>query len=70
LLADRRKAIWVYFRIADQPAPLQALVLGMLPAVLDGRMPPELLERLERWNERKRAALSCQGQGSDRGGCC
>jgi len=53
LLDDRREAIWVYFRLADQPGTGQAAVLKMLPAVLSQRVPDKLFERLEQWIQRK-----------------
>ncbi|MBN2493064.1 MAG: metalloregulator ArsR/SmtB family transcription factor [Deltaproteobacteria bacterium] len=56
LLCDRRDAIWVYFRIANDPGPAQARVIEMLPAVLEGRVPAELLERLADWKRSKECA--------------
>ena len=53
LLEDRRDAIWVYFRLADQPDRAQARVIQMLPSVLTERMPAELYERLEEWSQQK-----------------
>ena len=59
LLDDRREAIWVYFRVADEPEPVQAAILEALPAVLSDRVPAEIFERLEQWNLRKQRAASC-----------
>jgi ArsR family transcriptional regulator len=59
LLDDRREAIWVYFRIADAPEPVQASILEALPAVLGERVPAEIFERLEQWSRRKEQAASC-----------
>jgi ArsR family transcriptional regulator len=57
LLDDRRQGTWVYFRIADEPGPALVNVLDMLPAVLEGRVSPELFTRLEDW----RGAMACAG---------
>lgn len=60
LLDDRRDGTWVYFRIADKPGPAQAHLIGLLPAVLDRRIPPDLFTRLEDWRgARARAGSSC-----------
>ena len=60
LVLDRREAVWVHFWIVQQPGPAQARVLEMLPAVLEGRIPPELFKRLSRWRKSKqRAGGSC-----------
>jgi ArsR family transcriptional regulator, arsenate/arsenite/antimonite-responsive transcriptional repressor len=53
LLDDRRKRTWVYFRTVDEPGPVQARILEILPSVLDGRLPPELLLQLELWLTKK-----------------
>ncbi len=49
LLDARREGTWVYFCIAKKPAPAQAHVIGLLPAVLGNRIPPELFARLKDW---------------------
>jgi len=60
LLDDRRDGTWVYFRIADKPEPAQARVIGLLPAVIDNRIPPGLFARLAAWRKCKdRAGHSC-----------
>jgi ArsR family transcriptional regulator len=56
LLDDRRQGTWVYFRIAESPEPTQAHIIGLLPAVLEGRIPAKLFSRLEDW----RAVRSCE----------
>jgi len=75
LLDDRREAVWVYFRISAEPGPAQALVLEVLPAVLAGRMPAGLFERLAAWRESKErpgsgcrvsAATGAAGRGGGR----
>lgn len=53
LLQDRRDAVWVHFRIADDPGPPQSTVLAGLHELLRRQVPAELLEGLERWRERK-----------------
>ncbi len=57
LLDDRREGTWVYFRIAKEPEPAQGHVIGLLPAVLDHRIAPELFARLDEW----RSAKACTG---------
>ena len=67
LLDDRRDGTWVYFRIAEKPEPAQAHVIGLLPAVLDNRIPPELFLRLADWRKSKdRAGGSCGDLLSER----
>jgi ArsR family transcriptional regulator len=61
LLDDRRDGTWVYFRIAQKPEPTQAHVIGLLPAVLDNRIPPELFARLDDWRNAKACAGSSCG---------
>lgn len=59
LLADRREAVWVYFRIAEAPEAAPARLLEALPSVLAEHFPKELHHRLAEWNARKRQAGSC-----------
>jgi ArsR family transcriptional regulator len=60
LLDDRRDGTWVYFRIAQAPDPAQAHLIGLLPAVLEGSIPPELFQRLDDWRGAKACAeTSC-----------
>jgi ArsR family transcriptional regulator len=49
LLQDRRAGIWVYFRIAPQPGPVQAAVLDSLREFLPQQVPAELVSALKRW---------------------
>lgn len=67
LLDDRRAGTWVYFRIAAKPEPAQGHVIGLLPAVLDNRIPPALFTRLAEWRTCKdRAESSCGDLLADR----
>ena len=60
LLDDRRDGTWVYFRIAEKPEAAQGHVIGLLPAVLDNRIPHELFTRLDDWRgARAYGASSC-----------
>ncbi len=73
LLDDRRDGTWVYFRIVESPGPVQARVVEMLPAVLDGQVPLERFERLARWRKRKaREGSACKealtGRWTEHGG--
>jgi len=49
LLQDRRAGIWVYFRIAPQPGPVQAAVLDSLREFLPRQVPAELVSALKSW---------------------
>ncbi len=49
LLQDRRAGIWVYFRITEQPGPVQAAVLNSLREFLPGQVPAELVAALKSW---------------------
>ncbi len=56
LLKDRREAVWVHFRINDEPDPAQARLIDILPEVLDGQTPPDLPLRLSNWRKAKALA--------------
>ena len=49
LLQDRRAGIWVYFRIAPQPGPVQAAVLDSLREFLPQQVPAKLVSALKSW---------------------
>ncbi|MBN1944863.1 MAG: metalloregulator ArsR/SmtB family transcription factor [Bradymonadales bacterium] len=57
LLQDRREAVWVYFRIAENPGVLLSAVLSSLRELLPQHIPAELLDALETW--RKSRAKDC-----------
>jgi ArsR family transcriptional regulator len=60
LLQDRRAGIWVYFRIAEHPGPVQAAVLASLRELLPGQVPAELTSALKRWRKCKPSGgLAC-----------
>jgi len=60
LLEDRRAGIWVYFRIAERPGPVQAAVLGSLREFLPRQVPAELIAALNTWCKCKpRGGLAC-----------
>jgi len=60
LLQDRRAGIWVYFRIAQKPGPVQAAVLDSLRAFLPGQVPAELASALKSWHKCKpQGGLGC-----------
>lgn len=62
LLDDRREGTWVYFRIAEEPEAAQRHVIGLLPALLDERIPAELFARLEDWRGAKSCAERSRGK--------
>jgi ArsR family transcriptional regulator, arsenate/arsenite/antimonite-responsive transcriptional repressor len=60
LLQDRRAGIWVHFRVAEQPGPLQSAVLDGLRGYLPGQLPAELVSALKSWRKCKpTGALAC-----------
>jgi ArsR family transcriptional regulator len=58
LLQDRRAAVWVYFRIHQEPGPMQATVLSSLSKILPKQLPAELLAALDSWRTRKAACMA------------
>ena len=73
LLQDRREAIWVHFRITENPGILQQGVLAGLRGFLPVQVPTELLKALKTWRKSKtRGAKDCRPpiarvSGSQRG---
>lgn len=53
LLTDRRDAIWVHFRIADEPGPAQKAVLGGLRRYLPAQVPASAWKALDAWRTSK-----------------
>jgi ArsR family transcriptional regulator len=53
LVNDRRETVWVYFRIPKKPTPSAAVVLKMLPKVVDPQLSPSLIKRLNAWQKKK-----------------
>jgi ArsR family transcriptional regulator, arsenate/arsenite/antimonite-responsive transcriptional repressor len=61
LLQDRRKAVWVHFRIADKPGDIQKAVLESLRTSLPDQVPAELTQALAAWRKCKcRGAIGCK----------
>lgn len=61
LLQDRRAGVWVYFRIAESPDPLQGALISMLQDHLPAEVPAELFQRLESWRTRlDEGGISCR----------
>jgi ArsR family transcriptional regulator, arsenate/arsenite/antimonite-responsive transcriptional repressor len=61
LLQDRRKAVWVYFRIAESPGMAQEAVLSSLRRILPDQVPDELLKALRTWRKcAARGVLTCK----------
>jgi ArsR family transcriptional regulator, arsenate/arsenite/antimonite-responsive transcriptional repressor len=59
LLQDRRKAVWVHFRIADQPGDIQKAVLDGLRTTLPDQVPAELTRALATWRKCKCRGAEC-----------
>lgn len=53
LLDDRRKGIWVYYRISDELGDDRALLVETLGKLLAEERYPALLADLESWKNRK-----------------
>jgi ArsR family transcriptional regulator len=67
LLQDRRAGIWVYFRIAEEPGPVESAVLDSLRKILPEQVPTELVSALTRWRKRKPSGgLACATTGARR----
>ena len=67
LLQDRRKAVWVHFRIADEPGDIQKAVLDGLRKTLPGQVPADVLAALAKWRTCKcRGATPCKPSGAIR----
>ena len=58
LLQDRREAVWVYFRIHQEPGVMQTAVLSGLNKILPRELPSELLAALASWRKRKTACMA------------
>jgi ArsR family transcriptional regulator len=59
LLQDRRKAVWVHFRIADKPGDIQKAVLESLRTSLPDQVPAELVRALATWRKCKCRGAEC-----------
>jgi ArsR family transcriptional regulator, arsenate/arsenite/antimonite-responsive transcriptional repressor len=60
LIQDRRAGIWVYFRIAEEPGPVESAVLDSLRKILPGQVPADLVSALMSWRKRKpKGGLAC-----------
>ncbi len=60
LLEDRRAGIWVHFRVAERPGPVQAVVLDSLREYLPRQLPTELISTLKKWRKCKpKEGLAC-----------
>ncbi len=60
LLQDRRAGIWVYFRTAEQPGPVQAAVLESLRGYLPGQLPAGMAAAFKSWRKGKpKGGLAC-----------
>ena len=61
LLQDRRAAVWVHYRIAENPGVAEQAVLTALRRILPDQVPDELLDALKTWRKCKcRPGLACK----------
>ncbi len=60
LVLDRREAVWVYFRITDNPDSESGAVLKVLSDITTKNLSTELIENLKKWIERKNKNNSCE----------
>lgn len=71
LVADRRDAVWVFYRLPDRLSPDVTAVLQFLQVLLETRDLSEEERRLDAWREGHLPHRTCQGQApgmSGRGG--
>lgn len=72
LLQDRREAVWVHYRIAEEPGDIQAAVLTGFRGMLSDRVPKEMISALRAWRKCKnKEGLSCKhsaARGRAKGG--
>lgn len=59
LVVDRRDAVWVFYRLPDDPLPDAAAVLQTLRPVLASRDLAHLEARLAAWTARKTTSPAC-----------
>jgi ArsR family transcriptional regulator, arsenate/arsenite/antimonite-responsive transcriptional repressor len=61
LLEDRREAVWVHFRTAENPGPQQRAVLADLQRLLPHHLSAPMLAALKTWRKSKcRGGLACR----------
>ena len=60
LVVDRRDAVWVFYRLPDDPSPDVAAVLQTLRPVLASRDIRDLEARLAAWSARKATSPACR----------
>ena len=61
LLEDRREAVWVHYRLAERPGPLQTAILADLKRTLPRQVPKVLVAALAAWRKRKsRKGAACK----------
>ena len=58
LLEDRREAVWIYYRVAQNLDPEQLVVLDSVPRLLDPNQMAELERRMASWLKQKSCGIS------------
>jgi len=58
LVHDRREAVWIYYRIAENLDPAPLAVLNSIPKLLDPNQMAELERRMSVWLGRKSCGTS------------
>jgi len=63
LLEDRREGAWVYFRIVDDPGPVEVDLIALLRRALHDRVSPQAYNRLDEWVQSDvRSDVSCRSR--------
>jgi ArsR family transcriptional regulator, arsenate/arsenite/antimonite-responsive transcriptional repressor len=69
LVEDRREAVWIYYRIAEDLGPAQLAVLDAVPKLLDTNQMAELEQRLITWRKQicgtSRGKVVCTSQAEE-----
>ena len=60
-LQDRKDGVWVHFRIAEAPGPVQAALIGALAGQFGEGLSAQVEDRLAEWQVRKaKDGVTCQ----------
>jgi ArsR family transcriptional regulator len=68
LVKDRREGLWMHYRISPDLGPEQRVIMAALSEAVNEEQKQELRRSMERWFDRKRAAMAENGQGA--ASCC
>ena len=60
LLKDRREAVWVHYRVADELDVARTKIVEALREILPGAVPAALFSDLRAWKKRKAQGAGCK----------